>query len=109
MGNRIQYCTALFLLVMSSAAFSAQMGSMFCRDDSRASAPATAASVAVEATTMSVAVECPLATMAEFVAAPMMMSFAPLFSVLRPAYVAALYWTPRYWVDPEPPTKPPSA
>jgi hypothetical protein len=109
MRNRITLWTALFLLVMSGAALGALVGSMFCAAEAQAAASDNVATVALQAQSNPDSNDCPLATLAEFVASPMVVSPVPLLSVMRPAYVAPLYLSPRYRVDPEPPTKPPSA
>ncbi len=101
----------MFLLVMSGAAYGAQVGSMFCVADAQG-APSLIVAVTLPPAQQPDAGSseaCPLATLAEFVASPMVMSPPALASATRAAYVAPLYLSPRYRVDPEPPTKPPSA
>lgn len=99
----------MFLLLMSGAAFGAVIGSIFCAAEAQAAPSDNVAVFALQAQSDSDANKCPWATLAEFVASPMVVSPVPLLSVMRPAYVAPLYLSPRYRVDPEPPTKPPSA
>lgn len=100
----------MFLLVISGAAFGSLVGSLFCTDDMQVAYSFTAGVGTYQAQPESDAGEpCPLATLAEIVSAPMVVSLLQGMGSMRAAYVAPLYLSPHYRVDPEPPTKPPSA
>lgn len=110
MRTRLTHWTALFLLVMSGAAFGSLVESMFCAADARDATLSKAGIVAPQAQLAPGEDEqCPLATLAEFVAAPMVVSHPLMLGAMRAAFVAPLYLSPCYRVDGEPPTKPPSA
>lgn len=107
MRKQLTFWAALFLLVMSGAALGSFAASIYCTAGLQSLTLDTEADVASSAD--SDATACPLATLAEFVATPMVITPAIVFGVVRAGYEAPLYLFPRYQFESEPPTKPPSA
>lgn len=109
MHKRIKYWSALFLLGISAAAFSSLVGAMYCAAGEQAAASGTCEVAAPRSANTLDAPTCPLATLAEFLVTPMVITSGTLPVVTRPAYVTPLYQSPHYRLDLEAPTKPPWA
>lgn len=109
MYNRPMKCwkhwTAVLLLVVCGAATAASVGAGFCTADTRNLIDVGAATDEVDPNPT----QCPLATLAEFAATPIVFAMLLPLGVDVPAYVWPLLPSRLNGIDPEPPVKPPAA
>jgi len=107
MRNSSKRWTALVLLLLAAATATTSAGTMFCTYEAGLLAD-TAVCTANESSSSSS--ECPLAQLAEHAATPMVLSATSTSGAIPPlAYVRPLFALRSYWMDPEPPVKPPAA